>query len=76
MNIDTKDKIKTSEAYWKVCLTEEKLRLADLVEDQADTLDIRDRAVLDYGPSIIKVSNKIDEINNVLTQLKTLKNGK
>jgi len=74
MNIT--DKVNASVAYWEACAAEEMLRLADLVEDQADTLDIRDQAVLDYGPSIIKVSNKIDEINNVLTQLKTLKNGK
>jgi len=73
--MDITDKVNASVLYWEACAVEERLRLADLVEDQADTLEIRDQAVLDYGPSIIKVSNKIDEINNVLTQLKTLKNG-
>jgi hypothetical protein len=71
-----KDAIEVAKKYWESILATKQAELADLVHDQAESLETTGQAVLDYSPYIIKTSLKIDEVSTVLTQLKTLKNGK
>ena len=70
-----KKALQTAKKYWESMLPAKQLELADLIQDQADSLEVEGQAVLDYSPQIIKTSQKIDEVTTVLTQLKTLKNG-
>lgn len=70
-----KKAMEIAKKYWESILATKQLELAELIQDQADSLEVQGQAVLDYSPHIIKTSQKIDEVTTVLTQLKTLKNG-
>jgi len=71
-----KKAMETAKRYWESMLASKQAELAELVQDQADSFEVENQAVLDYCPHIIETSRKIDQVTTVLTQLKTLKNGK
>ncbi len=71
-----KKAMETAKRYWESMLASKQAELAELVQDQVDSFEVEGQAVLDYSPHIIKTSQKIDQVTTVLTQLKTLKNGK
>jgi len=70
-----KETMEVARQYWESILATRQLELVELVQDQAESLEVKGQAVLDYSPHIMKASQKVEEVTTVLTQLKTLKNG-